>query len=108
MLWFIVWTVLVVGALVGAFFLLRHVYRQGRDLLHELERAADVLAQVTDRAEELAAAAAALNPPAPVDLGDPAPARARRHEALLATARRRAARAERHERTYARWRAFSR
>lgn len=108
MLWFTVWTVLVVGTLVGAFFLLRRVYRQGRDLVVELERAADVMGQVLDRAEELTEAASAQHPLAPVDLSDPAPARARREAALVARARRRAARAERDERTYARWRAFSR
>lgn len=108
MLWFTVWTLLVVGTLVGAFLLLRRVYRQGRELLRELERAGEVLAQVTERAEELAAVAGARHPVAPVDLADAAPARARRGEALLATERRRAARAQRHESTYARWRAFSR
>ncbi|NCT90719.1 hypothetical protein GXB85_07140 [Cellulomonas sp. APG4] len=107
MLWFTVWTVLVVGTLVGAFFLLRDLYRKARALLVELERAADVLGQVAERAEELAATLP-LTSPAPVELADPGPARARRALARLATARRRAARAERHERTYARWRAFSR
>src|SRR5659263_373365 len=38
MLWFTVWSVLVVGTLVGAFFLGRSLYRAARDLLAELER----------------------------------------------------------------------
>lgn len=108
MLWFTVWTVLVVGTLVGAFFLLRKVYRSGRALVAELGGASDVLSEVADRAEQLAAAADRAGALAPVNLIDPEPARARRAESALATARRRAARAARHEQTYRRWRALSR
>lgn len=108
MLWFTVWTVLVVGTLVGAFFLLRHLYRSGRGLVTELGRASEVLSEVADRAEQLAAAAEQTRGPIPVDLTDPEPARARRAASAAATARRRAARADRHEQTYRRWRALSR
>ena len=108
MLWFAVWTVLVVGTLVGAFFLLRRLYRQAKALLAELSRAADVLGQVADRASELAEASAALSTPAPVDLVDAGPARARRAETALATERRRDARAARHEQAFRRWQALSR
>lgn len=108
MLWFTVWTVLVVGSLVGAFFLLRSVYRSGRALVEEGGRAADVLGEAADRAAMLAdEAQAGWTPPVAV-LDDPAPARARRAAAAEVTARRRAARTARHEATYARWRAFSR
>ncbi len=107
MLWFAVWTVLVVGTLVGAFFVLRHVYRSARALLAELERASEVLGEVAERAEERAAAAQAALALAPVDLVDPEPARRRRAESALATERRRAARAERHRAAHRRWRAYS-
>lgn len=108
MLWFTVWTVLVVGTLVGALFLLRRLYRSGRDLLRELDRAAQVLGEVAERSEELARLATERAPLAPVDLTDPGPARERRVAAAVATARRRAARAERHEQTRRRWRSLSR
>lgn len=108
MLWFTVWTVLVVGALVGAFFLLRHLYRQGRALAVEAGRSADVLAAAAERATQLAAAAQQEWAPQPVVLDDPGPARTRRaalHEVRL---RRRAERRARHEATYRRWQALSR
>lgn len=108
MLWFTVWTLLVVGTLVGAFFLGRHLYRSARALIAELGRAADVFSQVADRAEELADAARDRSPLTPVDLSDPEPARARRADAAVATHRRRQTRAARHEAAYERWRSFSR
>jgi hypothetical protein len=107
-LWFTVWALLVVGTLVGAWFLGRRVYRSGKALAHELERAAEVLAQVSQRADELAAAAAERSVPAPVELVDPAPARARREVTAAVARRRRDARAARHERVYERWLSFSR
>ncbi|MBC7289791.1 MAG: hypothetical protein H5T83_00465 [Actinotalea sp.] len=104
MLWFTVWTLLVLGTLTGAFFLGRDLYRKGRRLLRELDRASQVLAEAAARAEgrELP-----LTTPAPVDLTDPEPARARRALAAQATAGRQAARQARHEAAYARWRSFS-
>lgn len=108
MLWFTVWTVLVVGSLVGAFFLLRHLYRSGKTLAVELGRATDTMAAVADRTAELTAAFEARSVPAPVELSDPEPARRRRAETLAVKARRREARAVRHEETYRRWRALSR
>ena len=105
MLWFTVWTVLVVGSLVGAFFLLRHLYRSGKALVLEVGRA---MAAVADRTAELTAAAEARAVPALVELSDPEPARRRRAETLAVKARRHEARAVRHEETYRRWRALSR
>lgn len=105
MLWFTVWTVLVVGTLVGAFLLGRDLWRKARALLVELERASEVMTRLADRAAELAERPPA-HPVAPVDLTDPSAARARL--AREATARRREARAARHAAVYARWRAFSR
>lgn len=107
MLWFTVWTLLVLGSLVGAFFLLRHLYRAAKGLLHEVERASQTMAAVADRAAELEDAARRLHPVAPVDLADPEPARQRRAVAAVATARRRAERTARHELVYRRWRSFS-
>ncbi|MFI2752021.1 hypothetical protein ACGIF2_01125 [Cellulomonas sp. P22] len=108
MLWFIVWTVLVVGTLVGAFFLGRDLWRKATALLAELGRAADVLGQLADRAAELSAAAAAGPALRPQVFDDPA----EHHEELARLRRERAERAvrraARHEQTYARWRAYSR
>ncbi|HWS56983.1 MAG TPA: hypothetical protein VN257_00460 [Actinotalea sp.] len=108
MLWFSVWTLLVVGSLVGGFFLLRHVYRSGKALLVELEQASEVLTRLTEQVEALSEAAAQRNPPAPVDLTDPGPARLRRLEGARAAERRRLARLGRREATYRRWLALSR
>ncbi|MDT0166184.1 hypothetical protein Q9R32_11540 [Actinotalea sp. AC32] len=106
MLWFTVWALLVVGTLVGAFLLLRDLYRRARRLLAELERSSAALTEASQRAAEREEQLE-LTVPVPVDLSDPGPARARRLLALQARARRRAARAARHEAVYARWRAFS-
>ena len=102
---FTVWSVLVVGTLVGAFFLGRSLYRAGRELLAEFERVTDALDRLTERSAALAAAATT---PAPVDLMDPEPARARLAQARLAAFRRRERRADRHAQTYRRWQALSR
>ena len=107
MLWFTVWTVLVVGSFVGGFFVLRRLYRQGRALAEEGGRAADVLAGAAERATRLAAKAQEELPLSLVVLDDASPARARRAELAVVKARRRAERHLRHEATYRRWRAFS-
>jgi hypothetical protein len=104
-LWLTVWTVLVLGTVVGAFFLLRSVYRSGKALGHELERAADVLDAVADRAEALQASA---THPAPVELLDPEPARLRMAQVRLRRLARRMRRDERHARTQERWQSFVR
>lgn len=107
MLWFSVWLVLVVGTLVGAFFLLRRLYRAGKALLVELDHAAQVFGDLADRADALAEAATARHPVQPVHLDDAEPARARVAVARQVKAARAARRAARHEATYARWRALS-
>lgn len=107
MLWFSVWTVLVVGTLVGAFWLGRDLWRKARALLDELNRATTTLERLEERQAELAALAPA-HPVEPVDLVDPTRAHERLATARLATQERRAARAARHEAVYARWRSFSR
>lgn len=104
-LWFTVWAILVVGTLVGAFFLLRHVYRSAKGLLRAFEEAADTFSTLADRAEALADSATT---PAPVDLLDPGPARARLAEVRTARMRRRARRSETHAAAYRRWQSFAR
>jgi len=104
-LWFTVWTVLAVGTVAGAFVLLRDLYRKGKALALELERAADVFDAVADRAEALQAVA---SQPAPVELLDPEPARLRMAEARLRRLARRLRRQDRHAVVYARWQSFAR
>ena len=57
MLWFSVWTVLVLATLGGAFLLGRRLWRSAVALGRELGRAADVAAQLAERVDELQAAA---------------------------------------------------
>lgn len=99
MLWFTVWALLVLGTLVGAFFLLRSVWRSAVGLGRELERATLLLEGLEGREVSLAELA-------PVELMDPEPARARLAAARVARERRRAARAERHQKVYRRWLSF--
>ncbi|MBU4213293.1 MAG: hypothetical protein KJ792_01400 [Actinobacteria bacterium] len=53
-MWWAVWTVLVVGTLVGAFFLGRSLWRRSVALGHELARAGRAAEQLSDRVAELA------------------------------------------------------
>lgn len=57
-MWFALWSVLVVGTLVGAFFLGRRLWRSLVALGRELARAGEVSAELADRAAELADLAA--------------------------------------------------
>ncbi|WP_146901410.1 hypothetical protein [Cellulomonas aerilata] len=107
MLWFIVWTVLVLATLAGAFWLGRDLWRKSRALLAELERAGRVVGELGDRAEALTAAAEAQ--PLHHDLlGDPDVHRARLAALQAARAARRAQRQLRHATTFAGWRAYTR
>jgi len=56
------WSVIVVGTLVGAFFLGRRLWRSLVGLGRELARAGEVTAQLADRAAELADLAAQQRP----------------------------------------------
>lgn len=107
MLWFSVWTLLVVGTLIGAFFLGRYVYRSGRLLLSEVGRASELLGELADKTDALAAAAPA-HPVRAVALGDHDEARRRWDEAGTARTARRDRRRRRYQATYERWRSFSR
>jgi hypothetical protein len=106
-LWFTVWTVLVLATLAGAFWLGRDLWRKGKALLAEVERAGRVAGELAERADALTAAAQAQ--PIHHDvLGDPH--EHRRRLALLRAARaaRRAEAELRHAATFTRWRAYTR
>jgi hypothetical protein len=107
-IWFVLWSVLVVGTVLGGFFLLRHVYRSGKTLVAELGRAAEVFERLEERTAELAAAAEAAHPVEPVTIDDPERARRIWAAAAEVKAGRRARRDARREATYRRWLSFSR
>ena len=104
MLWFTVWSVLVVGTLVGAWFLARDLWRRSRALLAELARASDVLAELAERTQELADAAGSVRATTTI-FDDPDELRARVAELRAAREGRVAARRDKHEATSAAWRA---
>jgi hypothetical protein len=106
-LWFTVWAVLVVGTLVGAFFLGRDLWRKATALFAELGRAADVFARLGDASARLGEAD--RTPPIrPQLFADRQPLRARVEELRRERGQRAERRTERHLATYARWRAYSR
>ena len=107
MLWFWIWTSLVVGTLVGAFFLGRHVYRSGKALIVEAGRAGEIVGALAERVSELEERAPE-HPVRPVDLADREAARRGWDEAGTVRAARRLRRRLRYQRTYQRWRSFSR
>lgn len=106
-LWFTVWTVLVLATLAGAFVLGRDLWRKGRALLAELERAADVVATLAERADALTDAAPTAPPRRDV-VSDPAVHREHLAELRRIREQRRTQRGDRHAVTFARWRAYSR
>jgi hypothetical protein len=107
MLWFTVWTLLVLGALATFALLGRDLWRKGRRFMTEAGRAAELLETLETQVAELEGTLP-LSSPAPVELQDPGPAHERRALALVDRERRRRARAARHESTYRRWRSLSR
>lgn len=109
MLWFSVWAVLVLGTLVGAFFLLRSLWRSARALLSELARASEVLAELAERSEELRRLREeSAVPVSPTLFADRGPLRARVEELRAAREARRQVRWERDEVVRAGWRAVFR
>lgn len=107
MLWFSVWTVLVVGTLVGAVLLGRRLWRSAVAAGRELARAGEVLGELEAAVARLEAAAQERPPVRPTLLADPAPLRARVEELRAARGRRREERAVRHARTAQSWRRYS-
>jgi len=104
-LWFSVWTVLVLATLGGAFLLGRRLWRSAVALGRELSRAADVAAQLAERVDELQAAAGTRDT-GPTLFADRDVLRARRDELRQAAQGRRAAREQRHVATRLRWQAY--
>jgi hypothetical protein len=107
MLWFAVWTVLVVGTLVGAFFLGRVLWRKAAALLSELCRAADALGRLGDATAQAAGPDSVPTMRAQL-FDDRAALRSRVDELRTVRRERSLRRAERHVATRARWRAYSR
>ena len=107
MLWFTLWSVLVLATLGGAFLLARSLWRTFRALGRELRRGGDELAAMADRVDRLAAA----TPVEPVShdlFGDRDTLRAHLRDLRDARSVRAELRRERHARTVAGWRAYTR
>jgi hypothetical protein len=106
MLWFAVWTLLVLATLGGAFLLGRDLWRKGKALLAEVERAMGVAEALAERAEQLTAAAE--RPPVTHDLlADRSVLRARLERLREARAVRRGLRRLRHQRTIRSWSVYT-
>ena len=108
MLWFAVWTVLVVGTLVGAFLLARDLWRKGIALLDEFGRAAEIFDALAVSAGALADAAGETAPIRAHAFDDRGPLRDRVDELRSERAARARRRADRHAATFARWRTYTR
>jgi hypothetical protein len=108
MLWFTVWTLLVLGTLTGAFFLGRDLWRKATALGHELRRASDAVAQLSEKVAALAEATADVEQARATLFDDKEPLRERLTQVRRAGAARASVRAARHQETFARWRAYSR
>ncbi|WP_315097630.1 hypothetical protein [uncultured Cellulomonas sp.] len=105
MLWFSVWTVLVLATLAGTFLLGRRLWRSAVALWRELARAGEVTAQLADRVEELRAAAGSPET-GPTLFGDRDLLQARFTALRTEAAERRASREERRAATRLRWAAY--
>lgn len=107
-MWFWVWTLLVVGTLVGAFLLARRLWRSVKALGRELSRASQVAAQMSARADELSRRLEAEQPStAPTLFEDPVVLRERVDVLRADREERRADRRRRDEQVWARWRRFN-
>jgi hypothetical protein len=104
-LWFTVWTLLVLATLGGAFLVGRSLWRSAVALGRELARAADVTAQLADRVDELRAAADARDT-GPTLFADRDVLRAQLAEVRAGAADRRVERDARRASTRLRWRAY--
>ena len=107
-MWFWVWTLLVVGTLVGAFFLARHLWRSVKGLGRELSRASQVAADMSARADELSRALEEAQPStAPTLFDDPVVLQERVDLLRAERAERRVERRRRDEQVWSRWRRFN-
>jgi len=107
MLWFTLWSLLVLATLGGAFWLGWSLWRRFRAVGRELRHAGEEMAAMAERVERLTAAAAAE--PATHDLfGDRDEHRAHLRELRDQRSARAELRRERHARTRAGWRAYTR
>ena len=108
-MWFWVWTLLIVGSLVGAFFLARSLWRSARGLLEELGDASRRLSESSDRLQALSEQAQrAATQHAGPSLFDDVTIHYQRVEARrVARARRGEERRARHVVTWQRWKHFN-
>jgi hypothetical protein len=107
-MWFWIWTALVVGTLVGAFFLARHLWRSVKGLGRELSHASQVAGEMSARADELSRRLADAQPStAPTLFDDPVELRVRVDELRERRAERREERRRRGEQVWSRWRRFN-
>jgi len=104
MVWFTVWTLLVLGTLGCAFWLGRDLWRKGKALLAEVGRAGELAGTLADRADQAAAAPETTH----ALLTDRAVHRARLADLRAAREVRREVRRQRHERTILGWRRYTR
>ncbi|AEE46084.1 hypothetical protein [Cellulomonas fimi] len=107
MLWFAVWTVIVLGTLAGAFVVARRLWRSGLAFVRQLATAAEMTGLLAQRVEELRALAAqSAVPTGPTLFADRGPLRERRDALREERDARRAERALRHRATRLSWRAY--
>ncbi|MGW6004924.1 hypothetical protein ACWFNS_03225 [Oerskovia enterophila] len=103
-MWFTIWSVLVVGTLVGAFFLGRDLWRKAKALLRQMSESSQVMDRFARRTDELTAAQPST---APTLFDDPVLLHERVEELRAERAERRAQRRTRNKVTWDRWRRFN-
>jgi hypothetical protein len=107
-MWFWIWTALVVGTLVGALFLARHLWRSAKALGRELSRASRAAAEMSARADELSRQLAQAQPStAPTLFDDPVVLQERVDVLRAERVERREERRRRDEQVWSRWRRFN-
>jgi hypothetical protein len=108
-MWFWVWTLLILGSLVGAFLLARSLWRSARGLLEELGRASARIGESSDRLQELSdrAREAATQHAGPSLFDDVTIHYQRVNAQRVARATRKEARRTRHVVTWQKWKHFN-
>ncbi|MEU4364879.1 hypothetical protein [Promicromonospora sp. NPDC023987] len=109
-MWFWVWTLLIVGSLVGAFFLARYLWRSAMGLMEELGRASRRIGESADRLQKLSdqAREAATSQHAGPSLFDDVTIHYQRaHAQRAARGVRKDARRARHVVTWQKWKHFN-